>query len=47
MFEGCTSLRNYSLDNATFSDDMYCSCSPSIIQEIDSFVQKFKERNLI
>jgi len=43
MFYGCDFLQNYSLDNATYRDEMYCNCPP-IIQETDSFVQKFKER---
>jgi len=45
MFLGCSSLKNYSFNNAPYRNEMYCSCPPSIIQEIDSFVQKFKERN--
>jgi len=43
MFFDCDSLQNYSLDNATCRDEIYRNC-PLVIQEIDSFIQKFKER---
>jgi len=45
MFYGCSSLQNYSLDNETYRNEIYYNC-PSIIREIDRFIQKFKERNL-
>jgi len=45
MFNGCSSLQNYSLDNVISKrNKIYCNCPP-IIQEIDSFTQKIKERN--
>jgi len=44
MFSDCKSLQNYSLDNITYRKEIYRRC-PLIIQETDSFVQKFKERS--
>ena len=44
MYQGCSALKNYCLDDAIYRKDIYRSCSP-VVQEIDGFIQNFKERS--